>query len=66
MAHLETGAADRNAVRADGEIVFIFELGSTFVVEVNERRDALLTAILVKRHSVVSGVQKELGNLEVW
>ena len=41
MAHLETGAADRNAVRADGEIVFIFELGSTFVVEVNERRDAL-------------------------
>lgn len=62
--HFETGAANRDSIGADGEIVFVGARSAAFRVEINKRRNILFAAILVNSHSVMSGVEEECGNLK--
>ena len=62
MLHFKTGHADRDAVWANGEIIFIFELHAPLFIESNEGNDVLPAAVFVDGHSVMGGVQNELGD----
>ena len=62
--HFETGAANRDSVWANGEIIFAGAGSAAFPVEVNKRRNILFAAKLVNCHRVMSGVEEEHGNLE--
>lgn len=62
--HSETGAANRDSVGADGEIVFVDAGSAAFRVEINKRRNVLFAAIFINCHSVMSRVEEECGNLE--
>lgn len=62
MVHFKTGQADRDIVRADGEIVFVFEFHATLFVECDKGNDVLPAAVLVDRQSVMGGVKEQLGN----
>ena len=65
MTHFKTGRADGHTVRANSEIIFIFELYAPLFVEGNERNDALPAAVFVNRHSVMCGVKEQLGDFVV-
>ena len=40
MAHFKTGHADRDSIRANREIIFIFELYAPAIIEVNKGHNA--------------------------
>ncbi len=62
-AHFKAGAANRDTVRAKGKIILILQWRTAFVVEIDKRHDTFPAAIFVNWHSVMSGVQKEQGNM---
>ena len=58
MAHFKTGCADGHTVRANSEIMFIFELYTPLLIEGNEGYNALPAAVFIDRHSVMGGVKE--------
>lgn len=62
MAHFKTGHADGDAVRPNGEIIFVLEFHALLFVESDEGDDALPTAVFIDRHSVMGRVKEQFGD----
>lgn len=62
MAHFKTSHTEGHTVWANGKIIFILELYAPAIVEVNEGHNAMPAAVFVDGHSVMGGVQNELGD----
>ena len=62
MVHYKTGHTDEHTVRANGEIIFIFELHPPAIIERNKGHNALPAAVFVDGHSVVGGIKEQLGD----
>ena len=64
-AHTETFFANRDAIRIYREVIFVNRRVSAFAIEVNERLDPLLAAVLVVCHCIMGRIQKELVDVDV-
>ena len=62
MSHFETGHADRDVVRANGEIIFILEIHAPLFIQGNKGNNILPTAVFVDGHGVVGRVKKQFGD----
>lgn len=65
MAHFSAGHADRDAILSDGEIVLVFYLYAAFLIEIDEGSDAVSLEVLIKRHSIMSRIQKDFGDMDI-
>ena len=65
MVHPSSGTADGNTVFADGEIIFVSLLNTTLFIEINEGLDAMLFAVNIVRHGIVSRIEKQFLNMKI-
>ena len=66
MTHFRICHADRDAIRANGEIILVFELYVPLFVQINERGNTLSAVVVVNRYGVMGGVKEQLGDLVFW
>ena len=59
-AHGMSFTAYRDAIAVDGKVISVSGRASPVGVEVNERDDAMATAVFIVRHCIMGGVEKEL------
>lgn len=64
LVHAQAHLTDRDAVIVNGEVVLISEVPGMARVQVDERRDSLLPAVLIDGVGIVGGIQEELLDTE--
>lgn len=55
--------AYRDSIAVDYEIIFIDRWASSVGIQVNERCDSMVMAILIVRHGVMGRIQKQFCNI---
>ena len=66
MIHTAPFFADRNPIFSDGKVIFVFDFDTAFFVQINERYDVLAFAVFIDRHCIMSRIQEQFCNMEIW
>ena len=61
MIHSAAFFTDRDAVFANGKVIFIFDFNTPFFIQVNKRSNTFAFTVFINRHGIMCGIKKQLG-----